>query len=58
MSDRKIQINNTLSLGGLWFAGWLFSIGYLKLDFWGGLIGLVIWPYFMGTHFGMPAPSF
>lgn len=58
MTERKIHVHNTLSLGGLWFAGWLFSIGYLKLDFWGGLIGIIVWPYFMGTHFAMPAPAF
>lgn len=54
MNDRRIQINNTLSLGGLWFAGWLFTIGYLKLDFWLGLLGLIVWPYFIGSHLGLP----
>jgi hypothetical protein len=56
MAERNIRISQSLSLGGLWFAGWLFSIGYLKLDFWGGLLGLVVWPYFMGAHFAAPAP--
>jgi hypothetical protein len=55
MSDRRIQINNTLSLGGLWFAGWLFTIGYLKLDFWLGLMGIIVWPYFIGSHLAGPA---
>jgi hypothetical protein len=54
---RKIQINNSLSLGGLWFAGWLFTIGYMKLEFWMGLIGLVVWPYFLGSHFAAPPPG-
>ena len=56
MADRSIQVHNTLSLGGLWFAGWLFTIGYLKLDFWMGLLGLIIWPYFIGSHWASPAP--
>jgi hypothetical protein len=55
MTERKIQVHNTLSLGGLWFAGWLFTIGYLKLEFWMGVIGLVVWPYFMGSHLANPA---
>ncbi|HHY49568.1 MAG TPA: hypothetical protein GYA10_07460 [Alphaproteobacteria bacterium] len=56
MADgRRIQVHNTLSLGGLWFAGWLFTIGYLKLDFWLGLIGIIVWPYFLGSHFAAPA---
>lgn len=55
MAERRIQIHQTLSLGGLWFAGWLFAIGYLRLDFWMGLLGLVVWPYFMGAHWAAPA---
>lgn len=47
----RIRISQSLSLGGLWFAGWLFSIGFLKLGFFQGLIGLLVWPYFIGAHF-------
>lgn len=47
----RIHISQSLSLGSLWFAGWLFSIGYLQLGFWQGLLGLVVWPYFLGAHF-------
>jgi hypothetical protein len=50
MSER-IKISQSLSLGGLWFTGWLFSIGFLKLGFFQGLIGLLVWPYFLGAHF-------
>jgi hypothetical protein len=38
------------TLGGtVWFGGWLFTIGYLKLAFWKAVLGLVIWPYFLGA---------
>ena len=37
--------------GMLWCAGWLFTIGYLKLAFWKGVLGLVVWPYFLGASF-------
>ncbi len=47
----RIHISQNLSLGGLWCAGWLFAIGYLDLGFWMGLLGLVVWPYFIGSHF-------
>ena len=36
--------------GAAWFAGWLFTIGYLHLNFWYGLLGLLVWPYFIGSH--------
>ena len=34
--------------GMLWFGGWLFTIGFCKLIWWKALLGLVVWPYFLG----------
>tara|TARA_R110002072_G_scaffold70115_6_gene169687 strand:+ start:1228 stop:1401 length:174 start_codon:yes stop_codon:yes gene_type:complete len=48
---KKIRIEQHSGIGMLWFGGWLFSIGYLNLGFWQGLLGLVVWPYFLGVHF-------
>jgi hypothetical protein len=42
------------SVGGLlWIAGWLFTIGFLKLTFWNGLLALLIWPYYVGVWLSM-----
>jgi len=49
--ERKINITQHGGAGMLWFAGWLFTIGYLKLSFWNGLLGLVVWPYYLGSYF-------
>ena len=38
-------------LGPLWFMGWLFTIGFLKLAFWKGVLALVVWPYYLGVFF-------
>lgn len=35
--------------GMMWFAGWLFTLGYLKLGFWPGALALIIWPYHIGV---------
>lgn len=35
---------------GLWITGWLFSIGFLDLGFWSGLLAFVVWPYFLGVR--------
>ena len=40
------------SAATLWFAGWLFTLGFLKLGFWKGLIAVIIWPYYMGVGLG------
>jgi hypothetical protein len=37
--------------GSLWFIGWLFTIGYLKLAFWKGVLALFVWPYYLGAFF-------
>jgi len=35
-------------LGGFWFAGWLFTIAYADLIWWKIILGIVVWPYFLG----------
>jgi hypothetical protein len=35
--------------GGTWFAGWMFTIGFLKLGFWKAVLALLVWPYFLGA---------
>lgn len=34
--------------GIFWFIGWLFTIAFAKLVWWQALIGLIVWPYFLG----------
>ena len=45
----KIRIEQHGFLGGLWFAGWLFTIGFLHLSFWKGVLAIVVWPYYVGA---------
>jgi hypothetical protein len=52
----KIRIEQHSSIGLLWAAGWLFTIGYLGLGFWQGVLALIVWPYFLGVHF-TPIPG-
>lgn len=50
---QKIKVEHHSTLGGAWFAGWLFTIGYLKLGFVQGALALVLWPYYLGVTFAM-----
>lgn len=45
----KIRIEQHGGLGVLWVAGWLFTIGYLKLAFWPGALAVLLWPYDLGA---------
>lgn len=38
-------------VGALWFAGWLFTIGFLGLSFWKAVLAIIIWPYYLGTAY-------
>lgn len=51
MEKDKIKVvNNTMS-GGLWFAGWLFTIGYLQLAIPQAIYAILLWPYYLGISF-------
>ena len=49
----RIKIEQHGSIGLLWIAGWLFTIGYLVLAFWQGLAALFIWPYYIGRYLAL-----
>lgn len=50
---QKIKIENNLFTGGAWIVAWLFTIGFLKLTFWKGVLALVLWPYYLGVTFSI-----
>jgi hypothetical protein len=50
----RIRIEQHSSIGLLWIAGWLFTIGYLKLAFWQGVLAIVIWPFYIGAALAPP----
>lgn len=35
--------------GTLWAIGWIFTIGFAKLIWWQAILGIIIWPYYLGT---------
>ncbi len=53
MGDDKKEIKGKMEIAGImgpvWFMGWLFTIGFVKLSFIKALWALVIWPYYLGS---------
>ena len=53
MGDAARFVGGRLDLGGLvgplWFAAWLFTVGYLHLHAIKIVWALVIWPYYLGA---------
>jgi hypothetical protein len=50
-APQRIRIEQHSTLGGLWFVGWLFTIGYLQLGLARGALALLLWPYYLGVYF-------
>jgi hypothetical protein len=46
----KIRIEQHTSNGLFWLVGWLFTIGYLQLHFWMGVLAVIAWPYLLGAR--------
>ena len=38
--------------GAIWFAGWLFTISFAHLAWWKVILGVVVWPLFLGQELG------
>jgi len=51
MEGSHIRRRSSVTLGPLWVMGWFFTIGFLKLSFWQGVLAIVIWPYDLGAFF-------
>ena len=53
MSDETKQVrcrtNGAGFSGPIWIIGWLFTIAFAHLPWWKALIGLLIWPYYLGS---------
>jgi hypothetical protein len=47
--NKKIEVAGIM--GPVWFMGWLFTIGFLQVTFFKGLLALIIWPYYLGVYF-------
>ena len=45
----KVKVQEHSGKGLLWFAGWLFTIGFLHLAFWKGVLAIILWPYYLGV---------
>jgi len=51
----KVDTGTSVVFIGLW--AWLFTIGYLHLTFWTGVLAIVLWPVYLGSAFASPHPG-
>jgi hypothetical protein len=48
MDAKKTTIKVDSGMGIIWFIGWLFTIAFANLIWWKAILGLVVWPYYLG----------
>jgi len=39
-------------VGVIWFIGWLFTISFAHLAWWKIILGIIVWPLFLGQALG------
>jgi hypothetical protein len=47
--ESKSVVRVDTGAGLFWAMGWLFTIAFARLVWWKALIGIVLWPYFLGV---------
>ena len=48
--ERKRGVPPAAGAGAFWFMGWLFTIAFANLIWWKIILGIVVWPYFLGLY--------
>lgn len=45
----EVKCESPAIIGTIWFIGWIFTIGFVKLVWWKAIIALVFWGYYLGA---------
>jgi hypothetical protein len=48
MGSKSTPVKVEAGVGIFWFIGWLFTIAYANLVWWQAILGLLVWPYYLG----------
>jgi hypothetical protein len=46
--SKPIKVENGGIMGSIWFIGWLFTLAFANLNWWQAVIGVLLWPYYLG----------
>jgi hypothetical protein len=49
MSENSNSIKVDAGMGMFWAMGWLFTLAFAQLGFWQAVLGIIIWPYYLGV---------
>ncbi|HEX3235837.1 MAG TPA: hypothetical protein VHR41_16690 [Gemmatimonadales bacterium] len=57
MNTERIRIEQQGLAGVVWVWAWLFTIGLLHLTFWKAVLGILLWPYYLGVTLSALLPK-
>ena len=49
MTNHGQQVRVDTGMGILWFIGWMFTIAFAQLGWGKAILGLLLWPYYLGV---------
>lgn len=49
MASDGQRVHVDTGMGVIWIIGWMFTIAFAKLGFWSAVLGLFVWPYYLGV---------
>jgi hypothetical protein len=49
MSPQQQPVRVDAGMGIIWFIGWMFTIAFAHLSLWTAILGLLLWPYYLGV---------
>ena len=48
MDESKVKVSVSCS-GPIWFIGWLFTVAFAELGLLEAVIGILLWPWYLGV---------
>ncbi len=48
-SNTQPQVRVDKGAGVIWFIGWMFTIAFAELGWGKAILGLVLWPWYLGV---------
>jgi len=49
MAGKDSVVRVDTGMGIIWFIGWMFTIAFVQLSFLQSILGLIIWPWYLGV---------
>jgi hypothetical protein len=53
-NEPRVKFDGASLMAPVWIMGWLFTIGFAHLHLIKGFLGLILWPFYLGSVLARP----